>query len=77
MLVLQKQLLIVLDDLEVSQLIRERLEKLTIKVDCATSVSKTLEYMMKKDYCLLIVDLQTPGIDSAETVRIFRVAKHI
>ena len=32
---------------------------------------------MKGAYCLLMVDLQLHGIDRAEMVRIFRIAKHI
>ncbi len=32
---------------------------------------------MKRDYCLLMVDLQMPDIASAEMVRIFRIAKYM
>ena len=46
-----------------------------MKADCAESLSKALEYAIKRTYCLLIVDLQMSAIDHAELVRIFRVAK--
>ncbi len=74
---LQKRLLIVMADGETSRFVWERLEKQTMKVDYAASLSKGLEYAMKRDYCLLMVDLQMPDIASAEMVRIFRIAKHM
>lgn len=46
-----------------------------MKADCTVSLSKALEYAIKKTYCLLIVDLQMSTIDHTELVRIFRVAK--
>ncbi|MFG6350988.1 MAG: response regulator transcription factor [Oscillospiraceae bacterium] len=72
---LQRQLLIIASDLEIIRPIRERLGNSTMKADYATSLSKALEYVIKRPYCLLIVDLQMSAIDHAELVRIFRVAK--
>ncbi len=74
---LQKQLLIIMDDIQTSQLIRERLESAAMKADCVASLSKALEFSMKRLYCLLIIDLQISHIDNAEMVRIFRIAKRI
>lgn len=74
---LQKQLLIVMDDLEISQSILKHLEGLaTTKVDCAASLSEAMEYVIKKTYCLLIIDLQISSIGNTEIVRILRAAKH-
>lgn len=73
--VLQKQLLIIMDDVQTNQLIRERLESAAMKVDCVSSLSKALEFSMRRIYCLLIIDLQISHIDNAEMVRIFRIAK--
>lgn len=46
-----------------------------MKADCTVSLSKALEYTIKKTYCLLIVDLQMSTKDHTELVRIFWVAK--
>lgn len=61
---------------ESSQSIQARLEHSALEVDCAETLSKALEYVFKKLYCLLIIDLQISHIDNAELVRIFRAAKH-
>lgn len=74
---LQRQLLIIMDDIQTSQLIRERLESVAMKVDCVASLSKALELAMKRTYCLPIIDLQISHIDNAEMIRIFRIAKRI
>lgn len=73
---MKKQILIVMDDPEVSQLIQICLERYSLEVNCAESLSKALECVIKKSYCLLIVDLQILHIDNAELVRIFRAAKY-
>lgn len=73
---IKRQVLIVMDDPETSQSIQVRLEHPTLEVDCAETLSRALESVIKKLYCLLIIDLQILHIDNAELVRIFRAAKH-
>lgn len=65
-----------MDDAETSQSIQACLGHPALEVDCAELLSTALEYVNKKPYCLLIVDLQILHIDNAELVRIFRAAKH-
>lgn len=71
----KRQVLIVMDDPKTSQFLRVRLEHFAIEVDYADTLSKALEYVIKRPYCLLIVDLQMSHIGNAELVRIFRAAK--
>ena len=71
-----RQLLIVMDELEVSQSILKRLENPTTKVDCVASLSEALECVIRKTYCLLIIDFHISNIDNTEIVRILRAAKH-
>lgn len=73
---IKRQVLIVVDDPEISQSLQVCLEHSAIKVDCAVALSKALECTIKQSYCLLIIDLQMSHIGSAELVRIFRAAKH-
>lgn len=72
---LQRQLLIVMDDFETRKSIQDHLEYSGMKADCTASLSRALEYAAKRLYCLLIIDLQLSAIDNAEMVRIFRLAK--
>ena len=72
----EKTILIVMDDPEVSQLIQISLERYSLEVNCAETLSKALEYAIRRSYCLLIIDLQISHIGSAELVRIFRAAKY-
>lgn len=65
-----------MDDAEISQSIKTHLGYLSTEADCAVSLSKALEYVIKRFYCLLIIDLQMSRIGNEEMVRIFRVAKH-
>lgn len=65
-----------MDDSRISQSIKTYLEHLTMEADCAEVLSKALEYVIKKPYCLLIMDLQMSSIGNEEMIRIFRIAKH-
>lgn len=65
-----------MDDLKTSQSIWGYLENPTTKVDCAASLSEAMECVIKKTYCLLIIDFQISSIDNTEIVRILRAAKH-
>ena len=71
---IKKQVLIVMDDSEISQSIKTHLGYLATEADCAVSLSKALEYVMKRPYCLLIMYLQMSCIGNEEMLRIFRVA---
>lgn len=73
---IEKQVLIVMDDSEISQSIHMCLKRSAIEADCVDTLSKALEYVIKRSYCLLIIDLQMAHIGNAELVRVFRAAKH-
>lgn len=73
---MKKQVLIVMDDREISQSIHKCLGNSAVEADCADTLAKALEYVIKRSYCLLIIDLQMSHIGSAELVRIFRATKH-
>lgn len=60
---IKKQVLIVMDNPETSQSLQACLEHSAIDVDCADTLSKALEYIIKRSYCLLIIDLQTLHIN--------------
>lgn len=45
-------------------------------MDVAASLPKALEYVIKKPYCLFIVDIQMSCIGNEELIRIFRTARH-
>ena len=49
----------------------------TTEIHCAASVSSALNCIASGEYCLLIIDLQLPGMDKLEMVRILRIIKHI
>lgn len=72
----ERQVLIVMDDSEISQSIHVCLKRSAIKADCANTLSMALEYATKRPYCLLIIDLQMSNVGNAELVRVFRAAKH-
>ena len=64
-----------MDNSETSQSIKTHLEHSSMEVDCTASLSKALEYVIKKPYCLLIMDIQMSYIGNEEMIRIFRVVK--
>lgn len=73
---IKRQVLIVMDNPEISRPLQRCLEHSAIEVDCADTLSKALENMIKRTYCLLLIDLQMSHIGNVELVRIFRVTKH-
>lgn len=73
---IKNQVLIIMDDPEISQSLQARLEKLSIETDCVSPLSKALKHAMKKSYCLLVIDLQMFHIGSMELVKILRIARH-
>lgn len=75
--VLQRQLLLVTNDLALSQLIQAHMENSTTKVSCMASLSKAVAHIVKIPYCLLIIDFQVSDLDNIEMIRIFRAAKHL
>lgn len=74
---LQRQLLIVTNDLEISQSIGERLESSTTAVCCISSLSKAIEHIIKTPYCLLVIDFQVSDLDNIEITRILRAAMRL
>lgn len=78
MTVVKRQFLIVTDDPDIGQSIQEHFKNdQTTEIHCAESLSQALNHVMKNSYCVLVIDLQLSGMDGAEMVRIFRIAKHI
>lgn len=73
---IKRQVLVVVGNPEISQPLQICLERSAIEVDCAEALSKALGYMMKKRYCLIIIDLQMSCINHEELIRIFRTARH-
>lgn len=65
-----------MDDPETSQSLQSCIECFSIEADCAKTLSQALRCVMKRPFCLLIIDLQMSCIDSKELIQIFRVAKH-
>lgn len=65
-----------MDDLKISQSIQVCLERSAIEVNCAETLSKALEYAIRRSYCLLTYRPPNINIGSAELVRISRAAKH-
>lgn len=75
---IKRQFLIVTDDSDISQTIQRHFKSdQTTAIHCASSLSQALNYVLKDSYCVLVVDLQLPGIDETEMIRIFRIAKYV
>lgn len=74
---MKKQVLIVADDLKLSQSIQTQMDSNTMMTSSVASISEALCCVMKQEYDLVILDLQLPGIDELEMVRIIRIAKSI
>ena len=78
MTVTKRKFLIVTDASNFGQSIQDYLKNdQATEICCMCSLSQALDHVIKGAYCLLMVDLQLPGIDKAEMVRIFRIAKHV
>lgn len=69
--------MIVSNDSMLCSTIQSELGNNATEVDCAESISLAVNYITGSEYCLLMVDLQLPGVDQLEMVRILRIIKHI
>lgn len=74
-LLMKHQVLIVSNDEILCASIQTRLQNETTEVWCAASPSKASQYMAKAELCLVILDLQLPGIEMTEMVRIIRITQ--
>lgn len=75
---MKKQFLIVTGDLNLSQLIQDKFkEDQTAELYCAESPSQALTCIAGMVYCILMIDLQLPGIEAVEMIRILRVARKL
>ena len=72
---MKKQVLIVADDFKLSQSIQTQMDSNTMTTSSVASISEALCCVMKQEYDLVILDLQLPGIDELEMVRIIRIAR--
>ena len=73
----KRRLLVVSNDSELCRSIQNEMENDTTEIHCATSISLAVRYIVSGEYCLLITDLQLPGMDKLEMVRILRIMKYI
>ena len=74
---IKRRLLIVSNDPALCCSIRDEMENDATEIHCAASVSSALSFIASGEYYLLIADLQLPGMDRLEMVRILRIMKHI
>lgn len=73
----KQRLLIVSDDPAFYCPIKSALENDTAEIHCAESISTAVSCTTKAEYCLLMLDLQLPGMDKLEMIRILRLMKPI
>ena len=73
----KRRLLIVSNDLALCRSIQNEMENGTTEIHCAASVSSAVNCITSSELSLLMVDLQLPGMDKLEMVRILRIVKHI
>ena len=73
----KRRLLVVSNDSELCRSIQDVMENDATEIHCAESVSSALSSITSGEYCLLITDLQLPGMDKLEMVCILRTMKHI
>ena len=69
--------MIVSNDSVLCRSIQDVMENDATEIHCAESVSSAVNCIANDEYCLLITDLQLPGMDKLEMVRILRTMKHI
>ena len=73
----KRRLLIVSDDLTLCHSIQSELESDATEVHSAASISATVKCITSSEYCLLMADLQLPGMDKLEMIRILRIMKGV
>ena len=69
----KRLLLIVSNDLTLCHSIQDEMENDTTEIHCAKSVSSAVGCIASGEYCLLITDLQLPGMDKLEMIRLLRI----
>ena len=69
--------MIVSNDPTLCRSIQDEMENDATELHCAASVSSAVSCIANGEYCLLILDLQLPGMDKLEMVRILRTVKHV
>lgn len=73
----KRQILIVSNDTALCGSLENKLQNDATKIHCAASISTAVSRITSTEYCLLMADLQLPGMDKLETVRVLRIMKHI
>lgn len=73
----KRRLLIVSDDPTLCHSIQNELESDATEVHSAASISAAIKCITSSEYCLLMADLQLPGMDKLELVRVLRIMKYV
>lgn len=71
----KRQILVIAEDSELFRPIQEQMEDDTTKIYCVSSPSETLHRIAQSQFCLILLDLQLPGIEMLEMVRIIRISQ--
>ena len=72
------EILVVDDDRQVLQMIKHILQISGMQVQCATSGDEALHLLGQAEYCLMITDLNMPGMDGFALARkVSAIAPHI
>lgn len=69
--------MIVSDDSTLCSSLQSELQSDTTEIRCAASISSAVKCITSSEYCLLMADLQLPGMDKLEMVRVLRIMKHV
>lgn len=72
---MKRRILVVGEDLEICSKMRACMENSSSDVCCMTSLTEALECFVKQEYCVAIMDLHLPDIDSLNILRAMRSAK--
>lgn len=72
---MKRQIQLIVDDMSVCRSIKVCMEKDGTAVCYISSPGDALENFLKQQYCLVIMDLQLPGLDGQEIIRIMREVK--
>ena len=71
----KRKILLVTEDIKLFSLIQGQMENSTTELCCVMSPSEALSLIRKTEFCVIILDLQLPGIDMLEMVRIVRISQ--
>ena len=70
-----KSILLVDDDLQVLKSLEKLFKKEGHVTTCASSGKEALEWVEKKDFDLIVVDIRMPDLDGVDTVKKIREAR--